>query len=137
MHGDKRWIRDHKGRLKKSSDRTFKDWLGDLNADEYKYYFSRECAECEERRRIHDSQYSWDVKCEACRDIWTKKWYGKGFPGGPRQQWYKTGVPSWFRRKLNRQYRTKVKQMMRDAKYNEELYDVLPPHIRNAAWLWW
>lgn len=36
-HGSKKWIRDYSGRIKRSTDRTYKDWKGDLHNWDYDY----------------------------------------------------------------------------------------------------
>lgn len=47
-------------------------------------------------------------------------------------RWQYSDVPSDFRRDLNRSYRAKTNQMVR-----EERYDDIPKPVRNAAWLYW
>jgi hypothetical protein len=133
MHGDKKWIRDRHGRLKKSSDRTSKDWLGDLNNQDKHYSWRNDCDECRKLTEYYNGKhykYRWlcAFQCESCKkdsdDLWESKW--------SRQ-----GVPSWYTREKNQKYRTTVKQILRNAKYDEELYDTIPPNLRNAAWDWW
>lgn len=46
------------------------------------------------------------------------------------KDWY-DGVPAEFRKDLNRAYRAKTKQMIREEKYE------VPRPRRNAAWLYW
>jgi hypothetical protein len=54
-HGSKKWIRDYSGRLKRSTDRTRKDWKGDLHDWEYN----------------HTAQYGLNngVPCPQCKGI--------------------------------------------------------------------
>lgn len=158
MHGDKKWIYDHSGKLKKSSDRTFKDWCGDLNRS-WKVLRDEEaaCPDCIENKQHlgkwvqprrwdyltkefyvdKDNEYFYtppEAECKYHRELDEKKGYGVGCPYSDiRRYWYRSGVPAWFRRDLNRNYRSKTQQLMQRAKFNEDLYDDLPQNQHDAA----
>jgi hypothetical protein len=134
MHGSKKWIRDRHGRLKKSSDRTYKDWLGDLNNSHrrnWKYWYDCEDCQCNAEYNNVQRWYRRAFECESCRKAHTDLY------GRDRKKWYKTGVPKWFRQAKNREYRNTVKQIIRNAKYVEELYDMIPPDKKDAAYDYW
>lgn len=59
-HGDKKWIKDYAGRLKRSNDRTWRDKRSDLTRWKW-WKKSFKCAECEEVNRPY-KEYNKMVK---------------------------------------------------------------------------
>jgi hypothetical protein len=52
--------------------------------------------------------------------------------------WPGRGVPRWFRRQLERQYRARVRHILAVARYDDARYELLPVTRRkDAAWLFW
>lgn len=145
MHGDKKWIRDHSGRLKKSNDRTFRDWRGDLNRG-YKYIREMEenCPDCiahreeigvwkhpckwdrENKKMVIDTSTSYffvpynNDTCEIHRDLHEKRWSRNPHH---KKKGYMSYTPSRFRRTFNRKERIRVKQMLHMSKTDEDILD--------------
>lgn len=145
MHGDKKWIRDYNGRLKRSTDRTHKDFFSDLNRS-YRALRqeSKDCPDCQLRKEElgYWTSSCWkyfhynevivnfplyyhvppDYECEYHR--WKERVSWNRFGGR-----YGRGIPY-------REHRATVSQMMRRAKYDFELYDHIGNKVRNAVG-WW
>lgn len=175
-HGDKKWIRDYNGRIKRSRDRTYKDWKGDLNSYENRTSKRRRCAACEEIERPY-KEHNDAIRDEYHRQLEALK---KKYPGGwgsndyyyyhmdeltvrfvhipwsqrecddckrkdnIRWYWHTPKVnhmrnaryyqnKSWIKRDMRREYRSKVKNILRKARYEEDLYDEIPVRKYN----WW
>lgn len=161
-HGSKRWIRDYTGRIKRSADRTYKDWQGDLCRfrPHSKQHRCTACAAVRAPYEAHNRKYfaewhalrekygdqAWHHEHELrhryvrlsyremlCTDCRTKdRWSDWHTWRKPKKRWSRSGVPKGFRQTLNRDYRSKVRQAMREGRYDD-----LPIHKRNAAWLYW
>lgn len=145
MHGDKRWIRDYTGRLKRSNDRSWKDWRGDLKRlwserkDEEKY-----CPECEEVRQevgtwVYGQRYDHEVRCwvedrtvekfvsplnARCEYHRWKDNVGYKNPYHKKGSYY-SYTPKMFRKAYNQQERARVRDILNHAKYDDEKYDEL------------
>lgn len=160
-HGDKRWIVDASGRIKRSTDRTYKDWKAGLHRFQagpkhckdcaakeapYKAYWKLSNAEYQLFRAKYGEQAWKHVKemkypyrhqplhdryCDRCKALDDLKWKWHK-PKVRAKRWSRTGVPKAFRQELNRDYRTKVRHRLRNGDY-----DNLPVHKRNAARLYW
>ncbi len=153
MHGNKKWIRDYTGRYKKSNDRSWKDWRGDLNRS-YTVLRDEEynCPECKVKkdevgnwvhpvRYVRDTEKRWKViktytdtsttqfiippysECEEHRLQDRRRWNGN--PYSYYSNYYTRGTPRHFRKEYNQRERGRVKQMLHMAKYDEDIYDDL------------
>lgn len=111
MHQSKRWIRTYDGRLKRSSNRTVHDALGDVvrPGREWSWIrFGRDCRDCRLGYRIHGYRYICQVCLErhdACRRV-TKE----------RDGWGQT-APRWFRNIIERKSRARVRSHMAHGRY--------------------
>jgi hypothetical protein len=147
MHGDKKWIRDYSGRLKRSNDRTWKDWQGDGNRSwEVKDLEQKNCPDCKARKEelgrwVHprrwdytkkESYFDMDVEyfyipwgnseCEYHR--WKEDKINYGNPYHKKSSHYSYD-PRWWRHMYNRKERAMVNNIINKARYEEDMYDDL------------
>jgi hypothetical protein len=129
MHGDKRWIRDYTGRLKKSSDKTRKDWLGDCNrCYTVRILEIKSCSDCQDIQKDLDRYYWGQVRCSY------HQWkHDISF----RNDYSGRTAPKWVRKVISGKFRTRVRNIIQLAKYDYEKYDDIPPEKLDAAWDYW
>lgn len=124
MHGDKRWIKDYRGRLKKSSDKTYKDKLGNLNSFEQKPWRARKrCVDCQEKS-AELGPNTWGVECEYHQylsHILYHTYKGNSSP------------PKWFRTLKNRKVRSHNNQIVRQGNRDDDQYEKLVPLLKDSS----
>lgn len=158
MHGDKKWIRDYKGRLKKSKDRTYKDWLSDLACYDWAAERDEEknCPECKveaERigRWVHPCTYDYETRrwaYDECRVVF----YVPGYTRCEYHHWkydvrdsnphhfkdsYYHYYPHYWRNLHNRKERRAVKTILHRGRYDEDQYDNLSNKQMLRLGYWW
>lgn len=111
-HGDKKWIKDYRGRYKKSNDRTKKDMRGKY----VRTWWTHDCETCKaEAEELGVRTYRYD--CETCRRehklMWSKPILGV-------KSHYQ-----WSIREDVHAYRNLVRHFM-----NREDYDNIPRYRR-------
>ncbi len=142
-HGSKRWIvavdRQLQRRLKRSRHRTADDALGPLVWSARRWWRD-DCPACAAEGAYYEANAQpprWRVAavyvCRGCREA---RQLERRIRGG--NVWLRSGVPRWFRRQLEQEYRARVRHIMAEARYDDTRYDALPPTRRkDAAWLYW
>src|SRR6266545_2920284 len=138
-HGKKRFIRDWRGHLKRSRHRTQQDWKGELGSAAFvrRTLFDRKCPQCTLLRKdIGHGRHAY-ADCASCRKKRNVAWYWRYEGDVVTGCTFHSNAPKWFRRMIHQERRAEYKDLLRRAKYDPELYDLIPvSYHRDAAWRW-